>query len=170
MCEGEEMIPLKPYPTDGEVLARFDARHAHTLVWVIRFEYEPDIPRLLAPAAHDARDADEHGYTSDPRRALPDEPEAVAAVVLDEFAKANDRRHRDFLNGELTRTLASDLGFERRLRILREHAHRHGVNVRDDVQVIVRGWQTLDVDALERRLAAIEAKVRARIEGERTAA
>jgi hypothetical protein len=61
-------------------------------VWAIRFELDTSHRlRLLAPSAQamtkeSACDADDHGYTHDPRRALRDEPEAVDAATLEHYA------------------------------------------------------------------------------------
>lgn len=76
---------------DGDLLDRFAARHAGTLVWVIEFEPIGDQPRLLAARS-------QHGYTTSPALALAGEPEAVSEseqAVLTAMAHARDQALRE---------------------------------------------------------------------------
>lgn len=84
-------------PLEEEMLVEcFEARHADTLAWAITFELDTSHhPLLLAPAAHQERDADERGYTHDPQHALSgsaDAGEAIDPTLLDYYtADAHDR-------------------------------------------------------------------------------
>jgi hypothetical protein len=84
-CDGAGVVPV-PVTAD-EVLDRFQAREGHKTVWVITFRLV-DAPRLLAAAPSSAEDRahdsdSDHGYTTNPARAVRDEPEAVDEATLD---------------------------------------------------------------------------------------
>jgi hypothetical protein len=70
-CEGtgEQLAAVD----DDLVLERFE-RHRHALVWIVSFR-RSQAPRLLTPAARPAGSV--HGYTSNPRNAMRDEPEVM---------------------------------------------------------------------------------------------
>lgn len=87
MCAGEADIPIRPWPTDDEVLERFDARHAHRDVWVITFKLSQEHePRFLAE--HSELGYVPTEYNERGRRvALTGEPEALSDA---DFAKHVD--------------------------------------------------------------------------------
>ena len=65
----------------GHRLPRFPDLHVEVPVWLVRFELDASHrPRLLAARS-------QHGYTADPREALPEEPEAIDRATLDHYAK-----------------------------------------------------------------------------------
>jgi hypothetical protein len=159
---------------DEAYARRFDAHHADRLVWVIRFELDHEHrPRLLHRQS-------ERGYTTNPaeamrvehvevgvgvetsgeraahqakREVLIAEAEAVPPSVIDGYAKANTDRHAAHRAGVDDALLAEERTLEGRLRTLRDVARERGVDIRNEVRVV------------ERRLDAIEAKIRAQRAG-----
>lgn len=121
MCDGEETILIKPTPDEDELAARFDTRHADRLVHVITFEVDKTAElRLLSPAARRTDDGDEHGYTTDQRRALVGdrddrgraipEPEAIDTDQLNAAWKVDaTARHSEARSEEQRRTAARSL-------------------------------------------------------------
>ena len=73
--------------SDDEVLDRFHARFAGQEVWVLSFVVDP------SAAARLLHRHSERGYTSSPRDAVAEEPEAVDAATQDRFTR--DANHRD---------------------------------------------------------------------------
>lgn len=139
---------------DVELLARFEDRHAHRLVWVIMFEVDrTDRPRYLAAGggwnpANAKRDQqlreaghaiptreEDSGYTRNAALALPGEPEAVSeadqAWITERAGMTTGQwlaRHAS--NHELERRL---LAHEERIRRARLHAHANRVDVTREV-------------------------------------
>lgn len=87
LCGGTETIRIKPWPTDAELVARFEARHADTMVWAIRFALERDEPRFLAARSDEL-------YTRNAAQALRDEPEAVDVLTQARFTKEGREKPR----------------------------------------------------------------------------
>lgn len=100
-CGGETEVPIWPTPTDDEVMARFKARHADRVVWVIQFEVDrSERPEYLmrsgagtATSSGDSQSAEARAdgdYTTSPQRGLvgghhavpftPDDPSGVRAA------------------------------------------------------------------------------------------
>ena len=126
----------------GHRLRGFPDLHVEVPVWLVRFELDVSHrPRLLAARS-------QHGYTADPREALPEEPEAVSSEVLKSFAAENRARFEGQRGDRQHREEAKKIG--RRARELRLRAARQGL----DVAAEVRG--------IERQLDAIEQKLKQR--------
>lgn len=92
-------------------------------------------PRLLAQRS-------EHGYTHDPSRALPGEPEAIPAQDLQHYtvrARARDQ----------TRATDSTTDLRNHLTELTAHADRQGININRDRFVIEQR-----INSIERKLAS----------------
>ena len=99
-------------------------------VWAITFRLFADTPRLLIPSRSFVEDPDamkrpeaqtDHGYTSDTRRAMPDEPEAVDEHTQERYAKEAREKERATrrevwlesrvrLQAEIDRLRAANLG------------------------------------------------------------
>jgi hypothetical protein len=126
--------------SDEVLVERFDQRHAERPVWALFFEVDrAHVPRLLHRQS-------ERGYTTTPRDAVPDEPEAVDAATQTRItaeARRRDTMRRGWLDQHLLDERAS---LEQRLDRARELARQRGIDVRQDVRII------------ERRIAAIERK------------
>lgn len=92
--------------TDIEVLDRLETRFGSQEVWVLTFILDPTAePRLLHRHS-------ERGYTSSPRDAVPDEPEAVDAAYQDRFthqAHDRDEERETMAMNEARDQLAGDL-------------------------------------------------------------
>lgn len=147
MCDGDELIKIKPVPTVGELVARFDAHHHHRPVWVITFNLNrAEEPRLLMSASRgpvvsptdlkrESRD-DDLGYTRTPSRAM--DPLEVADPDALQIHWEHDaaQRHADARGEQQRRQRARSLA--RRVRQAALHA--------DDEKL----------DALEQQVQAIE--------------
>ena len=92
-------------------------------------------PRLLAQRS-------EHGYTHDPSRALPGEPEAIPTQDLDHYT----RQARTHDQQRATNTAA---GLRHQLNTLHAHAHQQGINIGRDRFVIEQR-----IERIERKLAS----------------
>ena len=90
-------------------------------------------PRLLAARS-------EHGYTTDPARALPGEPEAIPTADLAHYTR--QARERDQARATNTTTQ-----LRQQLDTITETANRKGININPDRHII------------EQRLARIERKL-----------
>jgi len=92
--------------TDPEVLDRFEARFGDQEVWVLRFRLDPSAePRMLHRLS-------ERGYTSSPRDAVPDEPEAVEAAFQERLthqAHQRDEERHTMATNDAREQLAGDL-------------------------------------------------------------
>lgn len=151
---------------DAEVLVgRFDARHAGLLVWALTFEVDTSHrPRLLVPEAGTLnvnRHHEELGYTETVSDAMRDEPEAVDEATTTLLVKRGREQHAD-IRGAVDEALLAQLGadkatLEERLTGLRTLAQERGVNIRSDLR------------ALERRLDAIERRIRDQRDRQRAA-
>jgi hypothetical protein len=77
---------------EGDALERFDRRHAHKEVWLVRFALDRLLPvRFLAQRS-------EEGYTENAARALRDEPPALYEHEWKQHVEANrDLAHEDWL-------------------------------------------------------------------------
>jgi hypothetical protein len=77
---------------DGEPLERFQRRHAHREMWVIRFALDRTLPdRYMAQNS-------EEGYTESAARGLKDEPPALHEHEWDAHVGANlGRTHQEWL-------------------------------------------------------------------------
>jgi hypothetical protein len=133
-----------PLPA-GELVARFDDRHAATLVWVIAFR-----PDRAAPPRYLAARSDEL-YTGDERQALqgPDgEPEAEAldANTLEAYARTARDRHEQFLASldpdEVARVRARGLASRLRQEVLA--ARRAGADINEDLHNIERHIRSIE--------------------------
>ena len=100
-------------------------------VWAIRFQVDTDPPRLLHKDSS-------RGYTSDPRLAIRDEPEAIGEADL---RRLHSARHAAEQQHRQERSIAA------RLREAQARARRNGVDISPELA------------ALERQLAAIRAKL-----------
>lgn len=135
-----------------------DDRHQHHLLLV----WEPEKLRLLAASPRvtgrigDKRPKDQlpdepedHGYTSSPYLAMSGEPEAVPEFWQEEFSKEANAKDALRRAGNLQDRLNSEREIlSGRLRALRLLATDTGADVGSDIR------------AIERRLDAIDAKVR----------
>lgn len=92
--------------TDPEVLDRFETRFGDQEVWVLRFILDPTAePRMLHRLS-------ERGYTSSPRDAVPDEPEAVEAALQERFthqAHQRDEERHTMATNDAAAALSADL-------------------------------------------------------------
>lgn len=92
--------------TDPEVLDRFEARFGDQEVWVLRFILDPTVePRMLHRLS-------ERGYTSSPRDAVPDEPEAVEAAFQERLthqAHQRDEERHIMATNDAAEALSADL-------------------------------------------------------------
>lgn len=71
---------------DEDVMDRIRSHHVHRDVWVVGFRLDPSAPpRLLHRQS-------ERGYTTTPREAVPDEPEAVDAFTQARITRAANER------------------------------------------------------------------------------
>jgi hypothetical protein len=77
---------------EGDALERFDRRHAHREVWLVRFALDRLLPvRFLAQRS-------EEGYTENAARALRDEPPALYEHEWKQHVEGNrDLTHEDWL-------------------------------------------------------------------------
>lgn len=114
-------------------------------VWVIHFTVDNHRPRLLTPASRPH--GSEHGYTSKPEEALPDEPEVIDRGPLKPWF-TNSEKVRAAAQRDLDAQRLRPLTPEERYRELREMAKARGIDVSNDEK------------AIGRRLDAIERKVR----------
>jgi len=92
-------------------------------------------PRLLAQRS-------EHGYTHDPARALPNEPEAIPTTDLAHYTR--QARQRD--TARATNTTA---GLRNQLATIADTANRKGINIGRDRFVIEQR-----INSIERKLAS----------------
>lgn len=134
-CEAAE--PLG----EEQLAARFDARHAGAPVWVIRFRLAERV-RLLARSGANAEGDAARGYTSNPRLALANEPEAVDDQALARIVEEAARKPR------VTRAEAWE---ESRARIAAELQRLEAADLGRDVGTTLR--------ALERQLARLDRKL-----------
>lgn len=102
-----------------------------------------DTPRFLTPAARPGRT--EHGYTTDPARAMPDEPEAVDAETQERIAKGVMRSRED--EAQRNEALAVFAALQQQREEFRRLATAKGVNISSDLRVIERR-----ICAIKRRL------------------
>ncbi len=133
-------------PADELLFERFDARHAERAVWALFFELDRGhVPRLLHRQS-------ERGYTTNPRDAVPDEPEAVDAATLTRYAKK--ARERDTARGGYMdqRALQEAETLEAELATIRRLGRARGVDLRDDERVIRRR-----IAAMARKVARVDA-------------
>jgi hypothetical protein len=132
---------------EHDLTVRFTERHAQKPVWVITFKLDhAHVPRLLA-----ARPAPD--YVTDPRLALPGEPEALS----DEDWKRHVEAHRDRNAAEwqtveehqreLDRRLMSQ---DERIARMRREANMRGVDITRELWLLNKRLPTLAGDSLER--------------------
>lgn len=137
-------------PGDEVLLERFAERHADRPVWAITFRVDTShVPRLPHRQS-------ERGYTSNPRDAMVDEPEAVDAATqarISDEARGRDVVRRGWLEQQ---ALDSSRTLEQQLADVRRRGRVVGVDLRDDER------------AVQRRLFAMARKV-ARHEGDEAA-
>jgi hypothetical protein len=101
-------IDVDRYITDADLLARFERRHAHRLVWVITFEPLVDAPRFLS-SQRDILTG--HGdYTPNPRRSIDD------LECIDELTQARYAERARKLAEEQRSSFRRDLEEERQRR------------------------------------------------------
>lgn len=142
-CGGDGEIRIIPNRTDTEHAARYDQRWANTPCWIITFHRDPvEQPRYPAAIGR----GDDRGYTTSPAEAVD------AAAVGDDWLKLfaaesaqDNARRRGEIEDDL---LAERRHLGRRLMNAKALARDRGVDVNSDLRVI------------ERRIAAIENKIR----------
>jgi hypothetical protein len=136
-------------------LAMFEQRHAHKPVWVISFHLDlAPVGRLLALRSHE-------GYTTNPARALPHEPEAVDPDTQKRITRdagmttrqwqALEATHRDRDRELLSR--------EDQLVRLQRSARLRGVDVSRETWALQNMLKTASEDSFARKVQKTEARV-----------
>lgn len=124
---------LKQAPDElspGDVVARFDNRHADNSVWVVTLTIDHDArPRMLHKNS-------EIGYTTNPSLAMAGESEAVDRVTQEAISRAG--RELDALRamGAAEESLEDLRDIDRQIVKWRTFGLRSGVNVRDQVRML----------------------------------
>jgi hypothetical protein len=109
--------------------------------WLLRIEHDPSAPSRLLH-----RDSS-HGYTEDPRLALPEEPEAVDDFVL--AARGRAAHERELAGYEQERERRRALPLDERLRLALRDATARGVPDGGPRNAIAK-----QIEVLERRALA----------------
>lgn len=119
--------------SDEEALERFRTKFGGQEVWVISFVRDPtSAPRMLHRHS-------ERGYTTSPRDALAEEPEAVdewTQHVITREANQRDEERRDMAKEQARRRLDSDLrDITLRMAAARLRAQRSGLDVKNEMRL-----------------------------------
>jgi hypothetical protein len=127
-AEGE----LVAEPGDDALLERFAEWWADRRVWALTFRVDTShVPRMMHRQS-------ERGYTSNPRDAVPDEPEAVDAATqarITDEARRRDHARRGWLEQQ---ALDGQRSLEEQLAEVRRRGQRSGVDLRDHERAIQR--------------------------------
>lgn len=120
--------------------------------WMLRIQHDPSAPSRMLH-----RDSS-HGYTDDPRLALPEEPEAVDDFVLAARGRAaHDREHADY---EQERKRRRALPLDEQLRLALRDCEARGVPVGGPRNAIAKQIEKLERRALEPADRTRDAEVR----------
>lgn len=140
--------PALEHASDPEVLDRFAARFADQEVWVLTFELDETAdPRFLHRHS-------ERGYTSSPRDAVEDEPEAIDEATqrrITEQANQRDEERRMAQQEQARRRVSADLR-DAKLRMMaaERRARSLGLDIRSEVRLSV-----LSAERAERKLEPV---------------
>lgn len=134
------------HATDPEVLDRFTARFAGHEVWVLTFELDDSAaPRLLHRHS-------ERGYTSSPRDAVEEEPEAIDEAIQHRITQQAHQRDEERLMAqqeEARRRLSADMRDVRlRMMAAERRARARGLDVRDEVRLAIKSAERIERQAV----------------------
>jgi hypothetical protein len=137
---------------EGDALERFERRHAHKEVWLVRFALDRT-DRGGLPAARS-----EEGYTDNPARAMPEEMPAVRGLDWEHHigrpARDRETQRQAMIHADRTTQTTSE-----RLASARTAAQAKGFDMRDEFRRYDRlVLRERHGDALE-QLALIESRV-----------